>query len=212
MFVQIFKAPVENASAVRPVLLDWMEQHAPRAAADGWLGSTGGVTADGTMVAIGLFNSAEAARRNGDRAGQGDWWSELTQVFTGSVVFRNCTAVEVGRGDGRQPAGFVHVVEGKTSDRAGLRALSRNYDHVMTGAMPGLLGFVLAFHDEDLGGFTRVSYFPTEKHARIAQEASLSGEQAELMRRMDAVISDATSLDLHDPWIDLPASSFPELG
>jgi hypothetical protein len=65
MFVQVIQGQVSDAARVRAQLDQWVEQVAPGAV--GWLGSTSGVTDDGTLIALARFESAEAARRNSDR-------------------------------------------------------------------------------------------------------------------------------------------------
>ena len=203
MFVQLFKGPVGDPVAVRLVLDEWVDRFAAVAATEGWLGSTGGVTSDGTLIAVGQFEAAEDARRNGDRPGQDEWWPSLVKLFTGPVVFRNCTAVEVGRGGGDPRARFVQVVEGRTSDIARMRALGARVDEVLVGTRPDLLGLVVALHDEEPGRFTQVAYFTDEQAAR-QQERALSGPAAELFAEMSTIVSDVTYLDLAAPWLDWP--------
>ena len=65
MFVQVIQGKVSDAAAVRARMDTWMKELA--AGADGWLGSTAGVTDDGDFVALARFESEEAARRNSDR-------------------------------------------------------------------------------------------------------------------------------------------------
>ena len=74
----------------------WVRDLAPDAA--GWLGSTGGVTADGRAVAIVRFESAKAARANSDRPEQSDWWANhAAPAFSDEPVF-----VELHWPDGRE--------------------------------------------------------------------------------------------------------------
>ncbi len=69
MFVQVFQGPVSDPAKVKETLDRWVAELAP--GADGWLGSTAGVTDDGTFVGLARFDSEEAARRNSDRPGAG---------------------------------------------------------------------------------------------------------------------------------------------
>jgi hypothetical protein len=91
MFVQVVQGRVSDATQVRQGLDDWMARLAPDA--EGWLGPTTGVTDDGTSIAIVRFDSAEAARRNSDRAQQGEWWSGMSKLFTGEVTVHDCSEV-----------------------------------------------------------------------------------------------------------------------
>ncbi len=69
MFVQVITARTSDAAQVRAALDRWNEELAP--GAEGWLGSTSGVTEDGRLVALARFESEEAAQRNSDRPEQG---------------------------------------------------------------------------------------------------------------------------------------------
>ena len=92
MFVQVFQGQVSDASQVRDAAEDWLQRLAP--GAEGWLGSTMGVTDDGTFVAVARFESAEAARRNSGRAQQGEWWSGVEKLFPQGAVFHDCSQVD----------------------------------------------------------------------------------------------------------------------
>ena len=60
MFVQMFTGRVTDAAAVRGVFEGWPAGAGREAV--GWLGSTAGVTDDGTLVALVRFASQEEAR------------------------------------------------------------------------------------------------------------------------------------------------------
>ena len=82
---------------------EWVRELAP--GADGWLGSTAGVTEDGTLVALARFESEEAAQRNSDRPEQGAWWERMAALFTSEPEFRDSTSVDVETyGDPARPA------------------------------------------------------------------------------------------------------------
>ena len=55
MFVQVIKGKVSDSSAIRATLDKWLSELAP--GATGWLGSTTGVTDDGTLIGIVRFDS-----------------------------------------------------------------------------------------------------------------------------------------------------------
>jgi len=65
MFIQVFQGPVADANDARVMVEDWLAHLAP--GAQGWLGSTTGVSDDGMLVAMARFESREAARRNSER-------------------------------------------------------------------------------------------------------------------------------------------------
>jgi hypothetical protein len=114
MFVQVFQGKVSDAGKVRAVLERWPSELGP--GATGWLGSTSGVTEDGTLVALARFSSPEEAKANSDRPEQGAWWEELAALFTDEPVFHDSTYVEVDQHGDPDTAGFVQVMQGRTKD------------------------------------------------------------------------------------------------
>ena len=85
MFVQVIQGRVSDAGQVRAQLDRWQAELAPTSI--GWLGTTAGVTDDGTMVALARFESEEAARQNSDRPEQSAWWEATEPLFTEPPVF-----------------------------------------------------------------------------------------------------------------------------
>jgi hypothetical protein len=125
--------------------------------AEGWLGTTAGVTADHELVSFVRFASAADARRSSDRVEQGLWWAGSVLLFTGDVVFDNYDDVEVVGDGGADGAGSVEVLLGRTrSDRSadqlreGLAALAAD---PATGAIGGISG------RSDDGRFTHAVWF-----------------------------------------------------
>jgi hypothetical protein len=198
VFVQVIQGRVTDARQVRQLLDEWAERHAPDAA--GWLGSTTGVTDDGTFFAMARFESADAARRNSGRAQQGEWWSRVSKLFTGEAVFHDCSEVDVVRG-GSDQAGFVQVMQGRTPDVARLRDMGREFDEQLRVLRPDVLGFVVGFHDGEDGAFTQVVYFSSEEEAREAERKELPPEAAEAMREADELMQDLHYYDLRKPWL-----------
>ncbi len=88
--------------------------------ASGWLGTTAGVTDEGRFVALArfAFESEDAARRNSDRPEQGQWWAETSKLFTDEPTFRDSQDVVVDVSGDPDSAGFVQVIQGRTSDPA----------------------------------------------------------------------------------------------
>ena len=132
MFVQVIRGRVTGPEQVHAALDRWSERLA--AGAEGWLGTTAGVTGDGRFVALARFESEEAARRNSDRSEQGQWWAETSQLFTGEVSFRDSSDVTVDvHGDPGQ-AGFVQVMQGRGSDPDRARELMKEVHLAGDGA------------------------------------------------------------------------------
>ena len=162
MFVQVIQGKVSDASRVREQLDKWVSELAP--GATGWLGSTGGVTDDGTLVMLARFESEEAAQRNSDRPEQGAWWEETSQLFTGEPVFRNSTSVDVDTPGDPGRAGFVQVMQGRSSDPDRVRELMASDPTDWASFRPDILGSVSVGHDG--GEWTMAIFFTSEEEAR----------------------------------------------
>ena len=74
MVEQVIQGRTSDEAGLRAALDRWVEELAPGSI--GWLGSTEGVTDDGTFIGVARFESAEAARRNSDRPEPGRWGAE----------------------------------------------------------------------------------------------------------------------------------------
>lgn len=203
MFVQVFQGQVSNADQVRQALEDWMQRLSP--GAEGWLGSTSGVTADGTFVGVARFESAEAARRNSGRAQQGEWWSGLEKLFPQGAVFHDCSEVDVVRGGGSDAAGFVQVMQGRMGDVARLREMNSRLARDFPGLRPDLLGYITAVHDGENGAFTQVFYFTSEEEARAGERGEMPADAAEALREVVDLAQDVRYLDLREPWLHSPS-------
>lgn len=198
MFVQVILGQVGDVAAIRATLDRWTQELAP--GATGWLGSTAGVTDDGQLVAVARFDSAAAARRNSDRPEQGQWWAQAAQLFTGPVTFRDSVEVDVDlRGDPDQ-AGFVQVMQGRSTDLARSRELMAQASDVVAAFRPDVLGSLAVAHDA--GEYTAVVYFTSEQEAREAERKELPPALSELMAERAALeVGEPVFLDLPHPWM-----------
>ena len=93
MFVQVIQGRVSDPEAAKGALDEWLRDVSP--GAEGWLGSTGGVTEDGRLIALVRFESAELARRNSDRPEQDAWWAGFSKLLTGEGAFADSEDVIV---------------------------------------------------------------------------------------------------------------------
>jgi hypothetical protein len=202
VFVQVFQGQVSDVEQVRQSIGDWVERLAP--GADGWLGSTMGVTDDGHLVGVARFESAEAARRNSGRAQQGEWFSGLEKLFPHGVEFHDCSEVFVARRGGSDDAGFVQVMQGRTQDVARLREMTSSLDQDHPDMRPDLLGYITALHDDQDGAFTQVMYFTSEEEARAGEQGGMPAEAAEVLRAAMELIQDMRYHDLREPWLHSP--------
>src|SRR5687768_3293171 len=125
MFIQVIQGRTNDAGGLRRQIERWQKDLAP--GAQGYLGTTAGVTDEGTVLCLARFESAEAARANSDRAEQSAWWNETEKYFDGPVTFRDCPEVDVTLAGGSDDAGFVQVMQGRSKDRDRLRALEAEF-------------------------------------------------------------------------------------
>jgi hypothetical protein len=202
VFVQVFQGQVSDVEQARQATEDWLERLAP--GAEGWLGSTMGVTDDGYLVGVARFESAEAARRNSGRAQQGEWFSGLEKLFPAGVEFHDCSEVDVERQGGSDEARFVQVMQGRTGDVARLREMTSSLDRDYPDMRPDLLGYITALHDDQDGAFTQIMYFTSEEEARAGERGEMPGEAAEVMRQAMELIQDLRYYDLREPWLHSP--------
>ena len=178
MFVQVIQGKVKDPEQAHAALDRWSEELA--AGATGWLGSTAGVTEDGTFLATARFESEDAARANSERPEQDRWWSETSQLFSGEPTFRDSSEVDVDMQGDPDQAGFVQVIQGRTSDPQRARELMNEGPDDWSSFRPDMLGSLSVGHDE--GDYTVVLYFTSEEEAR---EGERKEPPAELKAQMD---------------------------
>jgi hypothetical protein len=201
MFVQVIQGQVADAGRLRASLDRWLEELAPGAI--GWLGSTAGVTDDGRFIALVRFESEEAARRNSDRPEQDKWWAETSTLLTGQAVFHDSSDVMVDvQGDPDQ-AGFVQVMQGRSSDPARARELMDDDSVDWTAFRPEIIGSLGVAHDE--GAYTMAIYFTSEAEAREGERKEPPPEIQAAMAEMDKLsVGEPEFFDLKDPWLHSP--------
>ena len=171
----------------------------------GWLGSTGGVTDDGTFVAVARFESAEAAERNGQRPEQGQWWEETSRLFDGEVSFRDSEDITVDLQGDPDQAGFVQVMQGRVTDAERAKeVMAQIPGDVMAAHRPDVLGsVVIGFPD---GAWTQVIYFTSEAEAREGERKELPKEFQNAMEEMGKLsVGETTFLDLRRPVLQSPS-------
>lgn len=197
MFVQVIQGQVSDVGAVREAFDRWDREVAPGAV--GFLGSTGGVTAEGRFITLARFESEEAARRNSDRPEQDRWWRETEPLFR-EVSFRDSTQVTVDLNGNPDEAGFVQVILGRGSDAARARELLTQDTEAWAAFRPEILGTVVVEHGG--GGYTMAAYFTTEAAAREGERRQPPPELAARMEELTKLnIEEPEYFDLTDPWI-----------
>jgi hypothetical protein len=188
MFVQVIQGRTTDAEGLRAAVDRWEKDVAPGAV--GWLGSTGGVTDDGRAIAVVRFESEEAARRNSERPEQDQWWRETEKLFDGAATFRESSDVVVDLQGDPDRAGFVQVMQGRTSDPARARELMTQDPDTWAKFRPDVLGSVEILHDG--GAYTMVLYFTSEADAR-------EGERKEPPPELKAAMDEMEKLTVEEP-------------
>jgi hypothetical protein len=198
MFVQVIQGDAKDPAGLKKQWERWDQELKP--AAVGYLGGTAGVTPDGKFIALARFESEEAAKSNSDRPEQGQWWEETSQ-YLDNAMFHDCREVTLSNGGGSDEAGFVQVMQGKTTDIEKARELDAKMEESMKGLRPDVLGSVTAVHPEN-GRYTTAIYFTSEAEARVKEkEMENSPAFQESMAEWQAISDGQPEFyDLKEPW------------
>jgi len=198
MFVQVIKGRVADPARVKAALDRWAEELA--SGAEGWLGTTAGVTEDGRFVAAARFESEAAARRNSDRPEQDRWWSETSRLFDGEPSFHDSSDVDVDTNGDPATATFVQVMQGRTSDPERARRLMAEDSTDWSAFRPDMLGSVAVGHEG--GAYTMVMWFTSEAEAREGERKEPPPELKAQMDEMGTLsVGEPEFFDLKDPWM-----------
>ena len=200
VFVQVIKGRVADAAALKAAFDQWRRDLAP--GADGWLGSTAGVTADGRFVAVARFESAAAAGRNSARPEQDAWWAGTAKLLDGEASFADSEDVDLTLEGDPGSAGFVQVFSGRSSDPARARALMGEDSPGWRELRPDILAMLSVAHGD---GYTAAVWFTSEAAAREGEAKEPPPELAAQMRELNALsVGEPEVWDLTDPWLAAP--------
>ncbi|GGK10163.1 hypothetical protein GCM10010123_45120 [Pilimelia anulata] len=196
MFIQFIFGRAGDPAALREAFARWEADLAPGAA--GWLGSTAGIAADGTFAATAMFESVEAARRNGDRPEQGEWWARTAGAFAGEPTFLDSAAAGTLGAGATGEAGFVQVIRGSSTDPARAYELMAGSESLMREFRPDVLGSVYGYTAD--GATVDLIFFSSEAEARANEHREPPAEARELMAQMEGLSKVDQFIDLTDPW------------
>jgi hypothetical protein len=201
MFVQVIRGRVSDPPRLREALDQWYELVA--VGAMGWLGATAGVTEDGRYVALARYESEGAARRNGSRPEQHQWWTETSKLFTGDATFADSGDVSVDlRGD-PDAAGFVQVMQGRGRDPERARKLMAQNPDEWAAFRPEVLGSLVVGYSD--GAYTMAMYFSSEEAAREGERKEPPPKLRAQMAEMGKLsIGEPEFFDLREPWLFSP--------
>jgi hypothetical protein len=202
MFAQVIQGRTNDPTALWNRFEEWDRDLKP--GAQGFLGSTAGVSDDGQFIAIARFESEEAARRNSDRGEQGEWWTETEKHLEGEVRFYDCTEVEVTWGGGSDDAGFVQVIQGRLEDedrKARWREAEAGAEQWVRENRPELIGGIRAWQGTN---FTDFVYFTSEEEARAGEQKHPPAEPGESAEDWMGQVEDLKFIDLKRPYFSSP--------
>lgn len=198
MFIQIIEGKLADKDLLQRQLERWRTEIKP--STPGYLGSTGGHTADGRTFALVRFESEDAARASSERPEQDAWWNETVKAFDGEPTFHSCSEVDTLLGGGANEAGFVQLIRGRAKDPAAMRSGMSEFEAQLREIRPDLLGIVVAWHADGDREFTQAAYFTSEADARKNEQAA--GDNEARNQYMDMFDGAPTFVDLVEVDID----------
>jgi hypothetical protein len=205
MFIRVIQGRATNPPGIRRDLGRW--QRLLAADADGWLGSTAGITEDGWSITVVHFASAAHARRNSDRPEQREWWSDASQHLA-RVAVHDAPKVHIYRDGGAEEAGFVQVIQGHSDDLERMASLARDEDEVLAREAPHILGVTVAEHADRPGDFTQIVYFTSEQDARSFDQDPPVEEDEPVQEERRRLLTNLRSFDLRDPQMLSPSDVY----
>jgi hypothetical protein len=207
MFIRVIQGRATNPPGIRRDLGRW--QRLLAADADGWLGSTTGITDDGWSITVVRFASEAQARRNSDRPEQREWWRDASQHLA-RVAVHDAPKVHTYRDGGAAEAGFVQVIQGHSDDLERMAGLGRDQEGFLAQKAPHILGMTVAEHADRPGDVAQIVYFTSQQDARrFEQELPAEGDEP-VLEQLRSLLTNSRCFDLRDPQLlspsDLPSS------
>jgi hypothetical protein len=204
MFIRVIQGRATNPPGIRRDLGRW--QRLLAADADGWLGSTTGITEDGWSITVVRFASEAQARRNSDRPEQREWWRDASQHLA-RVAVHDAPKVHTYRDGGADQAGFVQVIQGHSDDLERMASLGRDQEEVLAREAPHILGVTVAEHADRPGDFTQILYFTSEQDARRFEQERSAEDDEPVLEQLRSLMTDSRCFDLRDPQLLSPSDA-----
>jgi hypothetical protein len=202
MFIRVIQGRATNPPGIRRDLGRWLRLLA--AGADGWLGSTAGITQDGWSITVVGFASEAQARRNSDRPEHREWWRDACQHLA-RVAVHDASTVHTYRDGGAAAAGFVQVIQGHSDDLERMAGLGRDQEEVLAQQAPHILGMTVAEHADRPGDFTQILYFTSEQDARRFAQEPLGEANEPVLEQLRSLLTNSRCFDLRDPQLLSPS-------
>lgn len=197
MFVQMIEGHVADVDRLHRQMDKWMKTLRP--GTTGYLGSTAGVSDDGTGMCFARFESADAARANSERPEQGEWWADTESCFDGEVSFTDSEDVGALLGGGSNDAEFVQVMKSHDVDHDQIHAMDREFESVASTFRPDLLGSTRVWTGPD--ACVEVAYFTNEAEAREGEMKGIPPELADRAGEFEAMMKNTGFIDIRQPWL-----------
>ncbi|HEX9342979.1 MAG TPA: hypothetical protein VF995_05120 [Actinomycetota bacterium] len=204
MFVQILQGKVADAGGVRSELDRWWRELGP--AAPGWRRLTAGLSDDGELLALLRFDSRESYRRYRARPEQKAWLGGLEFCLAAPVTIIECSAGYLLEAGDSEAAGFIQVVQGRTTDPARFAATRPEAEWTLRRHAPHVLGVVFLEHGGSDGYFTEVTYCTSERETRAA-ERQMPVEMAVLLGTRRSFVEDFRLIECRELGICGPSAS-----
>jgi hypothetical protein len=202
MFVLTVAARTSAPDSLRRHVLTWRADVG--ISATGWLGSTAGVSGDGTFIFMLRFESEEAWLITSGVPEYANWWQVCGHHLDTTPSFTPSTAVTGILAGGSDDAEAVRVVQGRATPSR-LEASVRQLDTVPAAARAGVIGGLVAWHDDEQ--FTEALYFAAPAPGQLGLQAAASTPLGRFFQDHDAAIRGASVIDLVEPWLSSPSDA-----
>ncbi|MDT3443748.1 MULTISPECIES: hypothetical protein [unclassified Pseudofrankia] len=200
MFLQVIQGRVPDRAAMRAQHERWLADIG--SGTPGWLGSTAGITEDDRFICLSRFASVEALAKLSARSDHREWWARTERLFLGPVVTTEFADAVLMIEGGSDDAGFVQVIQGRTTDPWRLRSLEKELLRYLPEGRQDIIGGLAAVGPD--GRFVRVFYFSSEELARAGEHGEQLPEIEEVLFDMRELTGEPTYHDLRHPWLVSP--------
>lgn len=197
MFVFTVEARTSAPDALRAHVLRWPSDVGTNA--DGWLGNTAGVSAQGKFLLLMRFRSEESALITSDRPEYGKWWQVCRQHLATPPVFTPSINITGILGGGSDEAAAVQITRGRAA-LSRIRDSVRQLESIAPDARAELIGGIVAWHEDDR--FTEALYFTSQAPARLQVQATTP--LGRFIAAHETTIADASVIELQEPWLVSP--------
>jgi hypothetical protein len=111
----------------------------------------------------------------------------------------DCRDAQTWMSGGSDDAGFVQIMEGRSSDVARMHQLMSSHSDDVHQARPEIIGGLMM--DVGDGRFVDAIYFTSEEEARRGEQAEMPEDMRAEMEEGMAMMGDVSYLDLHHPML-----------